>query len=480
MSTEFVLGLVTQAINEIDQNIRDLEPPANEEKILNAVNDPIKTAFSRVRSQYLITSQEKEADIKLLYRKLSLKLHPDKLVSNSDDYAVMLRENEAFLQIPQRVIEDNKNAETVVDLFHRLNTDRYNTIKEMSLKVIVQLLPIYNEYLRYPEPIRSIVNYSRLVIIAGLAFVGLVGVVYVTGDVGSILVCIDLGLEYFNKVNVDVLNIVTQNAYDDELLRGITREKMADFARDELFNSHRIDADGEDDEQAISSYVERFCTVEYQLFQSSLATLIRKDEIYRPLLDRGISDELRQTITDILHENDESIRRLREEFVANTENTIKMAMKKKTYGMEHVYAVFNAFSHAITKPLPDEWTDILTSVCLRMAQAILMLPMLTLEATTQLLNIVVLTMDYVLLAAAALLFGVPVVLLSNLPLYIYDGLSAVINWASSVPEATATAVPRSDYGRMFTPVATPVGMTTRSGAFVEQSAEFTNSEMVLN
>lgn len=312
-------------------------------------------------------------------------------------------QDQTLLKIPFQVINENTK------LSDDPNQVRQNTTEETFRKKYSEwFTSFYNKYQRYPEPIRENLIYTRNIIIEVLETAVLVGGCRFSGVFFVLFATLNY-LESFNRCHISLLNWVTQNAYDDELLRWNTQEKMATVARYELFTQLSINADGDSDEDALKLYMEKLYPEDFIKYQTGLQTFDGRSE---------------------------ATSKIEEEFKACIQIRIITSMKKNIYGLEHMYFAFKAFYNAIIKPFPSACGDILTSVLLRLAQAILMLPMLIHEATTQLLNMVFTKMFELFLSNVQLLICVLIIFLSNLPIYIYDGIQAVKNWASCVPEAS--------------------------------------------
>ena len=406
MTKEEIDLLVNQTIETINTNLNQLNPPVSDQQINDAFNDPIKNAFAHVYNN----SEDKNNTKIQVYKKLALKVHPDRLKLSDEACAVNMRRLDVgeAIKIPHQILEYHKNN-NFVELLGEINT---NPVE--ATQAIITRLSSYNEYLRYPEPIKSFVLYSRYVIFAGAAITGLVSMV------GLFSVAI---VNQFVEKNL--LNFVTGNHYEDELNKAATPEKMAELAREFLLNLG-IDASEDTNENAVERYI------------------AIRIELYRQLFGDS---------------NAEQPRLSREQIVAVLKESIKNRISK----LAHLNAVYNAFTSAISKPFSEGFGENIISLLLRMAQATLMIPCLILDAVKQFVDIVIGYLQIATLAVTALTC-IAAILVTNIPLYIYDGLPVVANWMGDAANATAEAatsaahsVSRS-YGRMFSSTAsgTPV------------------------
>lgn len=384
MSDERVKTLLDEAIQKITANLAALNSTADAAAIEAAIDGPVKKAFQELSKQ--AKADEKEADTKKLYKKFSLKLHPDKLSNNTEAYAVKLlalsSTNAAFLRIPQQVIEKYKTG-ALTDAFENMNASDPASVQKVVVELLKALEQFINEYQRYDESVRSIVGYARGTIIAGLAIGTGVGVVS-----GIILAGL---VQWANRT---LLNLMTGYHYDDELDKGVTRENMAKKVRDGLRDS-MPDVDDKSDDDVIELY------------------LVSVTQVFEQI---GISLSREQA-----------------------EQVLKNSVKYSIFGFAHLAVVLDAFNAAIFKPLPGGIAENTAAILLRSAQALLLVPALMMDATNQLLqeisNVLIL-----LSLAVALVSCAAIVLLTNMPLYIYDGYMAATVYVASAYESMFAGV----------------------------------------
>jgi len=244
-----------------------------------------------------------------------------------------------------------------------------------------QCEPFLMEAIRYPEPFKAIAFASKFVVFQALVVVGMTYNFHLTGSLLN-----TLGIFKFNVIGFFesyLLNLLTNDHYDKELNERVTPEKMALFAKLGLiiYDGRNID-----------------------LLNDEISIII-------------FSTLLEQKITDL-----NTYLNREQSFTSDDAKTILEDMVKFSFlGLTRLDIIYHAFKSAITRPLPDAWSAQVPAVLLRMAQAVLMIPCLLLNATMQLSLAIILASIVTAYLIIALCFAT-FVLIQNTPLYIYDAL----------------------------------------------------------
>lgn len=395
-ATDDIKALVDKTNSEIIANLTQLMPPVDERHIAMACDNSIRTAFNAAKS-----FDGGKAKKTKLFRKLSTILHPDKLrrsldkLRRSDNELVtqlsrLLPKNkdlhEQFVAIPQKIINDAyHNSNDFDDVMNNMVSKPSQTMNNLRNQIYAAVTPIYNEYMRYPEPIQSIVYYTRLVIFTGIAITSVVGAFYVADlFLGELFFALMTSYELGNKfTDVRLLNFMTNNQYGAELDKNITPERMANFAREQLITLKGIDAYEETDEAAITLYIKE-CMNLWSRFEDI-------DQYMEAAAEHRVQE-------------------------------LKDNLKAGVTGMECLYATLNAFIHEIIKPLPGGVSSNLKSGAVRVLQVLLLLPCLITQAAQQILDPVVSAL-YLVIAAITAVSCLAVLFVSNIPLYIYDAVT---------------------------------------------------------
>lgn len=374
MSKESIETLVKQTSSSIGKLLERLTPPANRHHIHGAFSAPIKNAFSQLHSINYASNDEKDADRKALYKNLSRKFHPDKLLSTTNDFSAKLREltqhDERLLSIPQQLIEEHKDITSQLKAaVNGLRTHRWQERYGSVTKIISILSPIFNEYLRYNAPIQQIIGYGRWLVFLALITESF----YLTYQAFSSMIFIAYALEgdAVTTLQRKLLNHLTQNHYINELDKIVTTEKMVLFAHNQLKNKYKITEFGNDS-------IEQYLRIQMQ---------------NHPSLSRD-----------------------------NAFENLKNSIRNQVRGTDHLKVIYHSFSTSLMAPLPRSLCPTIKSLGMRTTQVLLFVPL-------SLLNIL---RDY----ASMAYFGIAVILsilscttamlMLNLPLYINDGLSKTI------------------------------------------------------
>tara|TARA_R110002126_G_scaffold272886_1_gene417147 strand:- start:56705 stop:58093 length:1389 start_codon:yes stop_codon:yes gene_type:complete len=431
ITTDEIAILVDTTYSDIKNNFIALMPPVDERKIFMACDNPIRSAFKAAKS-----GAEGESNKKKLYYKLSSKFHQDKLSSRDHELTVQLdrlslnKEDVKlkFIPIPQQIINSAYyNNDDFSEVMTSMASKPSQTMNQLYKQIIEAVTPIYNEYMRYPEPIRSIVKYTRLMIFAGIAITSLLGSLYVADlFLGELVLALMTSHDLGNRLtDVRLLNFITNDQYGNELDKNITRERMAGFAREKLIILHGIDAYEETDEAAITLYIDKCIN----LYQRANDTLIKSyqstlDSCNNYLNQPDINNTQRQANEKIRQETGQKLATYRAELKSQNEEKLKHKIKEDVTGMECLYATLNAFIHEITKPFSGDLSSNLISGAVRVLLALLLLPCLMIQAVQQILNPVVSAL-FLVTAAIAAVPCLAVLFVSNIPLYIYDAVTEV-------------------------------------------------------
>jgi hypothetical protein len=379
MSNEYVVTLLDRAMTEIEVNLNALNTGADAAAIEAAIDGPVKAAFTALDAQN-VSAEEKATDVKALYKKLSLKFHPDKLATATADYAVKLRQlassDALLLGSPQKVVEQYKTG-SLVDAFENMNASDLSSIMKLVQAILEALPQFLNEYKRYEAPADDIVFYVRSTMMAVIATASGAGVlgVYLVSSLTS----------YVNNV---LLNVMTGYHYNDELNKHVTTESMAKFARDQL-RSQMPAIDNEPDDDAIDIFL---------------------NALMNTYMGLGINID-RMAATQVL----------------------KDAVKYNHSGFDQLSIIMDAFYASITKPLPGDVIGNVASIMLRFVQCLLVIPALLMDVTNQVIQALSNAL-VILLIAAALVSCAAIVLLTNMPLYLYDACVAATDYMSSLIE----------------------------------------------
>lgn len=411
VTPENIQDFVNKIIKEIEGNLELLASPVNERQIYMAFEPPIRNAFKTAKA-----GTDGDDKKKLLYKKLAARLHPDKLGTSQEAYAQCLRSllvdgnhgNEQLVNIPFQIVSDvYNNIDGVSHVLKNMASKPSETMDQLYKQIIIAVHPIYNEYMRYPEPIRSIVNYARLTIFSGIAITSFFAAAYAANlfSGGFALVFLDKN-EVF--INIECLNFITNHQYENELDKNITHEKMASFAREKLLRLHGIDAYDEEDEKAIELYRATCINTELKMMRKTFF-----DETNQFYEHSGL------TAQDADLEEKEKIQVQKEK--EEEEKLLKTTMKAEVTGMECLCSTFNAFMYEITKPFPGGLLNNLISGCIRVLQALLMVPWLALQVLQQ-VSKVILSAIFLVAAVIAAPICLAVVFISNIPLYAYDAV----------------------------------------------------------
>jgi len=379
MSNEYVVTLLNRAMDQIEVNLNALNIGADAAAIEAAIDGPVKAAFTDLNAQN-VSAEEIATDVKALYKKLSLKFHPDKLTTATANYAVKLRDlatNDALLLgSPQKVVEQYKTG-VLVDAFENMNASDISSIIKLVLAIFEALPQFLAEYERYDAPADDIVYYVRTTMMA------VIGIASGVGVLGVALVA-----NLTSGVNNLLLNVMTGYHYDDELDSRVTTESMAKYARDKLRGSIPV-IDDEPDDNAVELYI-----------NVSINTLRSMG------LDLGRDDAMQLLKNDVKYNHS---------------------------GLDQSSVIWNAFRASITKPLPGGVIGNLVSIMLRVLQCLLVVPALLMDAANQVIQALSNAL-VILLIAAALVSCAAIVLLTNMPLYLYDACVASTDYMSSLIE----------------------------------------------
>ncbi len=407
MSKESVIVIVNDTINTITVNLNRMQRPVDKAAIEAAFDAPIKAAFKQV--------QVNEDDKKLMYKQLSLAFHPDKLANGATKFHKAFNavnaENNKFISIPQQTLQENKGntaeqSQEEMDLefadFIRINKIiiQSKVLKQVlkQMKVFEQmkvLKPLFNERMRYKEPFQT-----------GLLILQMIVPVYS----GYILFIASAGCylvldcpEYLTRL---LLNVTTNNHYDDALNARVTKEIMAQEAR-LILRDHHVDTCEMMDEEAVT----RYCTF----------TIVRS---MRKQLDRLGIDVLDCSDAEII-ELYSAIQKAHPERLPpalspdDAEKGLRAQVKYRVGELEHLNLIIKAFHSALTQPFTDKWYENVASVCLRTFQVVLFIPLVVLHVGVRLMAHTFIALFLGLMAFLVLACITPVIV-TNIPLYIYD------------------------------------------------------------
>lgn len=408
--------VVGSTIRDMIEALETLGDDATAPNLEAALKPPIIRAYQRIHDA--TKSKEDNDRIKTkLYRKLSLIFAPDRLENSrptqgssdpttpreqfSHAFERFLKQDETHIKIPQQVHLSNKDSST--DLLEQAMSGDNEAMTLLVTKIFEQLADIQQAHTRYIEPVQNAVGlihalYIGLILTSAAVSTGVSG----------------LALYLTTQLNRFLLNLVTENKYHEAVTTPITRAYMAEKARD-ILTCYNIDTEHMTDDEVMNQY----------------GAFIQAIEARTYLYFEGIGIPDGASCDDILEiYNDQHPPLTPLSTTEEIEADFKTNLAYDINGIQHIFLVAQAFMTALSEPLPEDGYAIILSVLLRMTQATLMVPFLALTAAIELLNI---ALPIVILTtlAFAILSSITVMVITNLPLYVYDGLSMAIETLST-------------------------------------------------
>ena len=379
MHPEFVQQIVTDTLAAIVINLNKLTVPATQSQIELAFNEPIKAAY-----QALNNADNRLEDAKQLYKKLSLALHPDKLPVSKERLAIafhpLVEHEKTLYNVPQQVLLANKDQiSTLIDNI----TKESPGFLQFFLEHLVTLgINAWKSINRYNQPFKDIVFYFRAI--------------FLTINIISFLLplLITMGVNILNTLaRKYLLSLVLTNHYHIELEKLVTTSRIVDSARKFLTNKG-IYVSEESDEDVIKLYIAK-------------------------KLDPNSSSPAEE-------QEEEALNKLKNEIKNNLNS-----------GLKHFTIVLNAFKNALFEPFPSSLFNITLNILTRVIQAILMIPLLIVDISIEMVKHTLVTL---LLGVMASCFAasMAIIVCSNLPLYLYDGLVSVFGWKNNAPDLAKT------------------------------------------
>ena len=213
MSKESVQLIVTQTIATI-----------NNEMV--ALNDDVPTAAQVegiIQTAFLHAFKQVDAgpDRENLFRMLSFKVHPDKLQMSTEFFAGKLVNNEVLKVIPLQVLGQLRTDIGLNEaLFNDLQSDPMAFVQAMYKEFFLQLAKETQQYQRYGFPIAYMVSFanSYVITVIGLANISVMLAALVING-------------FISLIETTLLNIASDNHYDEELEKLITPKYLAENAK---------------------------------------------------------------------------------------------------------------------------------------------------------------------------------------------------------------------------------------------------------
>ena len=340
-----------------------------------------------------------EAEKKDLYKKLSLKLHPDKFPKSNPE----LYEYLCGIHAQAEIFKELNNYQTknnAPNAFEEVAQDPLQGGRKVFVNLQKQLDKFFNAYKRYPQPLRAIVRGTQW----------LVNIVLATGVIagGLILLGVYWGLmKPVTKLTKALTNGITGSGYEQERIKYLYTPAGFEFAKSVFMRGARTLLSMQKPELA-TQFME-----------------MTNEQLYQILV--LISFKQKAASHEVLTEEQEKA--LRAEARAELDAKILNGAVKAKMAPNHMEPLLlaRALGHAIAKPLPK-------GVGKQILEILVIRPLITLA--TPFILLASATMHLLNYTAVALAFtaGAVVVALKlatgallNLPLYVVDAGRAMVS-----------------------------------------------------
>ncbi|WP_131782418.1 hypothetical protein [Legionella gresilensis] len=377
------MSLVEQ---KVSKTLEDLENYLNKNARLHVGRDDADKVRKKIGQIIADGFKElSEEDQKSVYKKLSLRLYPDKIAVNQK-LLPLLNANNISINEPFLILDKAYKKPNILDIDDLANDPLYTTIK-LAVNILEQAYHHLKLYQRYYEPLRTIVNIASWIINIGLVIAGFIAI-ELTATISTII-------SFTNTIQNTLMNIITSGALNKATKDLINKPKLYQETEDKFYK----------DQQALQISILKGKII----FTNDTA---EQETIYAELVrikNMSLEDFKQYYLATQTNEPENIKEKIKE----------KISQEQLT-GFNRIKFTAQFFQHTIFGPLPTGLGNKLVSVMIQRPITALLAPVFII--TTAAIELAKKLNALLLLTSLAALTALKFVTLMavNLPLYLLD------------------------------------------------------------
>ncbi|WP_115331967.1 hypothetical protein [Legionella busanensis] len=398
------MSLVEQKVNK---TLEDLENYLSKNARLRLGRDNADTVRKKIEQIISDSFKElNEEDQKSVYKKLSLRLYPDKIAVNKK-LSSLLTDNGISINEPFQILDKAYKKPNIIDIDDLANDPFYATIK-LAINMVEEAYYHLRLYKRYYEPLRTLVNIASWIINISLVIAEFIAL--------DVISAISITISFINKIQNTIIDFITGGALQQAIQNLAKEPKFYQEAENKFFQ----------DKQNLLIYF-----LKGKIIFTNDQT--EKESLYSQLVKiKNMSlEEFKQTYR-AAHINES----------AKIEKEIKAKISQEQLtGFNRIKFTAQFFQHTIFGPLPAGLGNKLLSVIIQRPIAALLAPVFLITTaaieTAKQLNALLIVASLFAIAGIKLVTLMAV----NLPLYLLDAARYVGHKLANLRSHKSKATP---------------------------------------